>query len=695
MVSRLLTPRNGATACLAAAALSLFAVSAIGIAHLLVLGTAITAGRIGRLPRLSRRTWDILALVALAVFVPDAILLSRDLIGAALRLLTFVTVHRCVMTSHPSDRIDMTQSEGLRQALSLSFVQMVAAAASTTEAWFALPLAIYAFLGVGTLMALAAEGPAAGTTPRRVVPVRASAVALPTVATGALGMAIFFVIPHFGTGYFRPQSGAALAFAGGDAMSGFSDHVELGSIGRIKRNNAVVMRVRVDASILEPEAYRWRGLALDTFDGRSWQVSDRASERRWVGTGRDGWMRIAPEETAGPDRQITHDVVMEPIPHAVLFTPPVASSVSSRDISWLGVDAEGSLHLRDPLLMRLSYRIVGSPDGASARGATDPLSEGDRKRYLALPRQDPQVGELARSVSAGSNSAFESARRIEDHLRENFAYTLEINDAAVEDPLRHFLLERQAGHCEYFATAMAVMLRHLQIPSRLVTGFTAGEWSPLTGSWLVRQSDAHSWVEAWIAGRGWTPFDPTPSQAGTLQDEGLWTRMRGGLASLEVAWDTWIIGLDIVDQQSVATGLYDAAAFAGRAAASAIAPVEDGARALVASGWKRWTFILAGLAAAAAVLAALRMSLLRGARWRGFLPASGTRAATRRLRRFEIRWAWRGMRRAPGQTPLEFALDLELRSLAGGDAPAFIRDYYRARYGSWRPPRAEDHGPAA
>ncbi len=680
---RLLTPRNGATACLAAAAVSLFAVAAIGIVHLLVLLTAIVAGRRGLLPPLSRRTWDLLALVALAIFVPDAILLSRDLIGAALRLLTFVTVHRCVMTSHASDRIDMTRSDGLRQALSLSFVQMVAAAASTTEAWFAFPLAIYAFLGIGTLMALAAEGPTAGGTAARVVPVRAPAVAIPTVATGALGMAIFFVIPHFGTGYFRPQAGASLAFAGGDSLSGFSDHVELGSIGRIKRNNAVVMRVRVDASILEPEAYRWRGLALDNFDGRSWQVSHRGSERRWIGTGRDGWMRIGAEGPAPPDRQISHDVVMEPIPHAVLFTPPDASSVLSRDISWLGVDAEGSLHLRDPLIMRLSYRILGNPDGSSAGGAPDPLPESDQSRYLALPPQDPRIAELARGVAAGSTSTFERARRIEDHLRENFAYTLEINDAAVKDPLRHFLLERNAGHCEYFATAMAVMLRNLEIPSRLVTGFTAGEWSALTGSWLVRQSDAHSWVEAWLPGRGWTPFDPTPPQTGAFQDAALWSRMRDGLASLEVAWDTWIIGLDIVDQQSVASGLYDAAALAGRAAASAMAPVEDGARALIASGWKRWSFILAGLATIAAVIAALRMGLLRSAPWRGLLPTTATRAATRRLRRFEVRWAWRGLRRAPGQTPLEFALDLETRSPAArGAAAAFVRDYYRARYGA-------------
>lgn len=672
---RLLTPRNGATACMMVAALSLFAVSAIGIAHLLVLLTAIAAGRRGWLPRLSRQSWDLLALLALAFFVPDAIFLSRDLIGSALRLLTFVTVHRCVMTSNPNDRIDMSRNDGLRQALSLSFVQMVAAAASTTEAWFAFPLALYAFLGIGTLMALAAEGVADGSVPR-LIPVRARAAAVPTFATGALGMAIFFAIPHFGTGYFRPEAGTALALAGNDSLSGFSDRVELGSIGRIKRNSAVVMRVRTDSSVLDPEAYRWRGLALDTFDGRSWRASRAANDRRWIGAGRDGWMRIGTEG----ERPIVHEVMMEPIQHEVLFAPPGSSSVWSRDIFSLGVDPEGSLHLRDPFLMRLSYRIVGDP---LSRGTSEPLSGAERKRYLALPRLDPGIEQLALSVAGGSVSEFERARRIEDHLRENFAYTLDVNDATVRDPLRHFLLERNAGHCEYFATAMAVMLRELSIPSRIVTGFTAGEWSPLTGSWLVRQSDAHSWVEAWLPERGWTPFDPTPSGSGSLQDVALWSRMRDGIASLEVAWDTWIIGLDIADQQSVASGLYDAAALAARTAARVIEPVEQKARALAATGWKRWSLIAAGLAIILAAIAVFRLGALRLSLWRGLFPAGAALPATRRLRRFEMRWAWRGEKRAPGQTPQEFALDLESRALIPrGDALTFVRDYYRARYGS-------------
>ena len=81
----------------------------------------------------------------------------------------------------------------------------------------------------------------------------------------------------------------------------------------------------------------------------------------------------------------------------------------------------------------------------------------------------------------------------------------------VSDPLAYFLFVRRKGHCEYFASSMAVMLRTLGIPSRVATGFLSGVYNPMTGWQVIRASDAHSWVEAWIPGQGWTTFDPTPS----------------------------------------------------------------------------------------------------------------------------------------------------------------------------------------
>ena len=113
---------------------------------------------------------------------------------------------------------------------------------------------------------------------------------------------------------------------------------------------------------------------------------------------------------------------------------------------------------------------------------------------------------------------------MEQYLSTHFRYTLELPRSLPQDPLANFLFERKKGHCEYFASSMAVMLRSLHIPSRIVTGFRGGEFNDLTGQYVVRASDAHSWVEAYFPGSGWISFDPTP--AGNLPTRTGWSRMQ-------------------------------------------------------------------------------------------------------------------------------------------------------------------------
>jgi len=115
-------------------------------------------------------------------------------------------------------------------------------------------------------------------------------------------------------------------------------------------------------------------------------------------------------------------------------------------------------------------------------------------------------------------------------LRHHYRYTLHLPTTAPKDPLANFLFERKEGHCEYFASAMAVMLRSLAIPSRVVNGFRGGEFNDLNGQYVVRASDAHSWVEAYFPGHGWVGFDPTPASSLPLNNvDGtaflcIWTR---------------------------------------------------------------------------------------------------------------------------------------------------------------------------
>jgi hypothetical protein len=155
----------------------------------------------------------------------------------------------------------------------------------------------------------------------------------------------------------------------------------------------------------------------------------------------------------------------------------------------------------------------------------------------------------------GSGPLFE-AQMIQRHLRADYSYTLELPSKETADPLAHFLFERRKGHCEYFASAMAVMLRTRGIPSRVVTGFQSGVMNPVNGWLILRASDAHSWVEAWVDGWGWMTFDPTPASTAPAKPQWL-QQARFYLDAFEVFWGEWVVGYDFDRQMRLAVEMHD------------------------------------------------------------------------------------------------------------------------------------------
>ncbi len=150
------------------------------------------------------------------------------------------------------------------------------------------------------------------------------------------------------------------------------------------------------------------------------------------------------------------------------------------------------------------YSHLDSPAGPADPALVDPLPSDLRATYLQLPRLDSRIPELTQNIVGAQTSPAVQALLVAKYLRTNFGYTLELPKTEPDDPLAFFLFHRKKGHCEYFASAMAVMLRVLHIPSRVITGFQSGVYNPISGSQLIRTSDAHSWVEAWLPDRGWT-----------------------------------------------------------------------------------------------------------------------------------------------------------------------------------------------
>jgi hypothetical protein len=157
---------------------------------------------------------------------------------------------------------------------------------------------------------------------------------------------------------------------------------------------------------------------------------------------------------------------------------------------------------------------------------------------------------MAREVTATAGDNYEKAVALESHLRNHYGYTLQLPATPPKDPLANFLFERKQGHCEYFASAMAVMLRSVGIPSRVVNGFRGGEFNDLSGKYVIRARDAHSWVEAYFPGNGWVSFDPTPAGS-TPMRSGLWNRIGLYMDALSSFWREWVVNYDFARQKSL------------------------------------------------------------------------------------------------------------------------------------------------
>jgi hypothetical protein len=173
---------------------------------------------------------------------------------------------------------------------------------------------------------------------------------------------------------------------------------------------------------------------------------------------------------------------------------------------------------------------------------------------LNASKVSPEVAALAAEV-AGEGSAKDRARRLERHLMEQYSFSLDFVGLTGQAPIDEFLFRHQQGHCELFASSMVLMLRSQGIPARLATGFLGGELNPLTGYYVVRQSNAHAWVEAYLPDEGWTIFDPTPPAGRPASaDFTGFSIFRQAYDYILFRWDRYIITYGFDDQLSFVWG---------------------------------------------------------------------------------------------------------------------------------------------
>jgi transglutaminase-like putative cysteine protease len=310
------------------------------------------------------------------------------------------------------------------------------------------------------------------------------------------------------------------------------------------------------------------------------------------------------------------------------------------------------------------------------------------RTYLQLPPLDPRIPELAKQITKSALTPFDKAVAIESYLHNRFTYTLNLIGKPGDDPLAHFLFETHAGHCEYFASAMAIMLRTLGIPSREVNGFLPGEYNDLGGDYIVRASDAHSWVEVYFPGMDWQTFDPTP--AGPENETGFLTRLGQYADWMEITWSEWVIGYDFAHQLALAQNLQRGSRNWSDSARGWFERKQRAGKKWIKS-WQLQRGVLGYLLPIALVLflVALRFNLLaelsRRVRLffqlrRSKIVRSDPQLASRLYAELLRILARRGLMRDVSQTPLEFAAAVDSPSLAPV-VREFTQLYAHARFG--------------
>jgi protein-glutamine gamma-glutamyltransferase len=342
-----------------------------------------------------------------------------------------------------------------------------------------------------------------------------------------------------------------------ERMVGFSERVDLGGVGKLRSDPSIVMRVDPPGLGQTPPqrlALYLRGAAFDRYDGRAWT---RVSREDQPADQSGNQVRIARFPDPARDRLMRID--LEPIDPPVVFLPLDAVALRvlapgpSLDQSYpeLTIAPEGVLRYRSSSHRGLRYDV-------SLAGPEDPrpreMGQLDRLRYLSLPSLTPRIATLAETWTAGATTNVDRARRIEQKLRTGYKYDLDSPSGGAKNPLEDFLFVSKRGHCEFYSTAMAVMLRAVGVPARNVTGFVGGTFNRFSRSYVVRQGDAHSWVEAWVDGVGWMRFDPTPPADAAPRSEltGALAIVRDLVEAMGQRWSQHVVGYDLRQQ----IGLY-------------------------------------------------------------------------------------------------------------------------------------------
>lgn len=371
-----------------------------------------------------------------------------------------------------------------------------------------------------------------------------------------LMLVLFLVFPRFAPLWQMPVPGA-------QAKTGMSDTMSPGDIASLAQSAELAFRVEFESVPPSTDQLYWRGLILDSFDGRAWQQSkDVFAQKESISR------HFLSKKVSQSNGTINYTVFLEPSYRSWVYS--LAWPYSDNNDLLL---AQGqTLESREPVYQRQQFVLKSTP---LAIENTKSLNRSDYFKYTQISTNNPETKKFAKRLYAQSRSAQQFVNRLLDYFnQENFYYTLQPPTLGLHS-IDEFLFSTQQGFCEHYSSAFTFMLRSVGVPARVVAGYQGGEFNPVNNSLLVRQYDAHAWVEVWFEGKGWVRVDPTSAVAPNRVSQGAMASQQQGetLAAnnrfnptllskvmmqydaLQFYWVKWVLNFDTGKQAGFLTKL--------------------------------------------------------------------------------------------------------------------------------------------
>lgn len=352
---------------------------------------------------------------------------------------------------------------------------------------------------------------------------------------------LFFLFPRIQGSIF----GLSLA---GSGKSGFSDNLAPGSVANLVKNDAVAFRAMFESSIPQSDLLYWRGIVFSSFDGRKWSANKQGEEKVILPQG---------------ENPVSYTIMLEPHNNRWLFALDMPAKIPPQ----AKLLEDYTLRARRPVKRILRYEMT-----SNTAYQAEETSQWTLHQLTRLPaRVNPKARSLASRISGNARNVDEKVNLILDYFKTNgFSYTLQPPKLGA-DSVDDFIFNSKKGYCEHYASAFAFMLRSVDIPARIVGGYQGGEVNPYADYLIVRQSDAHVWVEAWLPEQGWIRVDPTAVVAPDRISEGvegslsredlpafLSRRYFGFLKTIQLGWDAistqwsaWFEGYSYYEQKAL------------------------------------------------------------------------------------------------------------------------------------------------